>query len=42
MHLDLDMCDDEQLKSYITYRLSSTKSKTKLMQERLKDIMQVV
>jgi hypothetical protein len=38
----MDACDEETLKNSITYRISSTKQKTILMQERLKEIMEIV
>jgi preprotein translocase subunit Sec63 len=42
LKLDLEACDEETLKNMVTYRISSTKQKTTLMQERLKDIMNIV
>lgn len=42
LRIDLEACDDETLKNMITFRISSTKQKTVLMQERLKDIMMIV
>ena len=42
MKIELEACDEETLKNMITYRISSTKQKTVLMQERLKDIMTIV
>ena len=38
----MESCDEEMLKNSITYRISSTKQKTILMHERLKDIMNIV
>ncbi len=42
LRIDLEACDEETLKNMVTYRISSTKQKTILMQERLKDIMMIV
>ena len=42
LKIELEACDEEQLKNMITFRISSTKQKTVLMQERLKDIMTIV
>jgi hypothetical protein len=42
LRIGLEACDEETLKNMVTYRISSTKQKTILMQERLKDIMMVV
>jgi hypothetical protein len=42
LKIELEACDEETLKNMITYRISSTKQKTVLMQERLKDIMTIV
>jgi hypothetical protein len=42
LKIELEACDEETLKNMITYRISSTKQKTVLMQERLKDIMNIV
>ena len=42
LRIDMESCDEETLKNQITYRISSTKQKTILMQERLKDIMGIV
>lgn len=38
----MEVCDEETLKNLITYRISATKQKTTLMQERLKDVMNIV
>lgn len=42
LKIEMEACDEETLKNSITYRISSTKQKTVLMQERLKDIMGIV
>jgi hypothetical protein len=42
LRIDMEACDEETLKNSITYRISSSKQKTVLMQERLKDIMEIV
>jgi hypothetical protein len=42
LKIELEACDEEQLKNMIAFRISSTKQKTVLMQERLKDIMTIV
>jgi len=42
LRIDLEHCDEETVKNLITYRISSTKQKTTLMQERLRDIMNIV
>ena len=42
LKIELEQCDEETLKNMVTYRISSTKQKTVLMQERLKDIMNIV
>ena len=42
MRIDLEACDEETLKNMVTNCISSTKQKTILMQERLKDIMMIV
>ncbi|CDW72981.1 UNKNOWN [Stylonychia lemnae] len=42
LKIDLEECDDDIIKNHITYRLSATKQKTIMMQERVKDIMAIV
>lgn len=42
LRIDMESCDEETMKNLITYRISSTKQKTILVQERLKDIMKIV
>ena len=42
LRIDMESCDEEALKNSVTYRISSTKQKTVLIQERLKDIMKIV
>ena len=42
LRIDMEVCDEETLKNLITYRISATKQKTTLMQERLKDVMNIV
>jgi biotin synthase-related radical SAM superfamily protein len=42
LKIEMEACEEETLKNLITYRISSTKQKTTLMQERLKDVMSIV
>lgn len=42
LKIDLDECDEDTIKSLITYRMTATQQKTTLMQERIKDVLSIV
>ena len=42
LRVDFEESDEDTVKSLITYRLSSSKQKTTLMQERIKDVLAIV
>ncbi len=42
LRVDFEESDEDTIKSLITYRLSASKQKTTLMQERIKDVLAIV